>query len=183
MFRKIVDAFLSYRARAWLVTDGTGQRYRAMGAWGVMWTDRVELALWFARRQDAESFCADDEDAWGIIGVWNVFHVLYRTHEPYIKDPSYARLYNGLRLFREFVLMNCTQYQMGAGSHSHPMWEHVARLLGHTPPVEGPDYRFVYPTNRLSLSELQEEQTEWNENDPPTIVGQPSSSMRQDDPL
>lgn len=52
---------------AWLVEDGgTPARYRTMDESGIHWTDDVNKAIRFARRDDAEMFSAGDEDAWRI---------------------------------------------------------------------------------------------------------------------
>jgi len=58
-------------AAAWAVTDNAEPpHYRMLDAVGCPgWTDDVDAALWFARRQDAESFAREDEDAWRIIEV------------------------------------------------------------------------------------------------------------------
>jgi ribA/ribD-fused uncharacterized protein len=45
-------------------------KYRTLELGGMSgWTPRMEEALWFARRRDAERFAADDEDAWRILPV------------------------------------------------------------------------------------------------------------------
>lgn len=51
----------------WVVADAQGDSFRAWGDWGPGWVDDAEEALFFARRRDAEAFCAEDEDAWRII--------------------------------------------------------------------------------------------------------------------
>lgn len=46
---------------------GAAQRWRYMNVVGLAdWTADHDRALRFVRRQDAESFCAQDQDAWGI---------------------------------------------------------------------------------------------------------------------
>ena len=56
------------RETAWLVERGDSgpPRYRTMEQGSIVWTDDVNKALRFARRQDAEMFCADDADAWRV---------------------------------------------------------------------------------------------------------------------
>jgi hypothetical protein len=49
------------------VHDDERQRFRAWGQFGPMWTANRTEALYFARRIDAERFCAEDEDAWRIL--------------------------------------------------------------------------------------------------------------------
>lgn len=53
----------------WVVADADGARFRRWGDWGPVWTGDVDAALQFARREDAEAFAADDEDAWKILPV------------------------------------------------------------------------------------------------------------------
>lgn len=49
---------------------GQQDRYRTLELGGMSgWTADMQEALWFARRQDAERFAADDEDAWRILPV------------------------------------------------------------------------------------------------------------------
>jgi len=62
------------RSRAeygWLVEDSrnhsSGIRYRMWGLMGPEWTNDPNKALRFARREDAEAFARDDEDAWHIV--------------------------------------------------------------------------------------------------------------------
>ena len=50
--------------------------FRTWGATGPEWTPRLDDALWFARRVDAERFCVDDEDAHYIAGVSSIRHEL-----------------------------------------------------------------------------------------------------------
>lgn len=53
-------------AVAWVVSDGQDARWRMWGDSGPEWTTDREKALRFARRDDAEAFARDDEDAWHI---------------------------------------------------------------------------------------------------------------------
>lgn len=48
----------------WIVADGKGARWRCWGDTGPEWTTDRDQALQFARRDDAEVFARDDEDAW-----------------------------------------------------------------------------------------------------------------------
>lgn len=58
-----------------IIVNGAGNRFRCWGLSGPEWTPDKSLALWFARRVDAEQFCAEDEDAWGIRPVgWEPSH-------------------------------------------------------------------------------------------------------------
>lgn len=50
----------------WVVADAQDLRFRKWGDLGPEWTEDAGEALHFTRRQDAESFCAEDEDAWRI---------------------------------------------------------------------------------------------------------------------
>ena len=55
---------------AWLIEngkDGDEIRYRGWGDWGPIWVSDPYKALWFVRREDAEKFSAEDEDAWRIV--------------------------------------------------------------------------------------------------------------------
>ncbi|MHB8084254.1 MAG: hypothetical protein ACYDHZ_00305 [Dehalococcoidia bacterium] len=48
----------------WVIKDGNSNLYRTMEQGTPKWTGFKEQALHFARRQDAELFAAEDEDAW-----------------------------------------------------------------------------------------------------------------------
>lgn len=55
---------------AWLIENGKqgGElRYRAMEQGIPTWTTSPHEALNFSRREDAERFAAEDEDAWRIV--------------------------------------------------------------------------------------------------------------------
>lgn len=55
---------------AWVITDANRKNFRRIADFGMTgWTEDVDEALQFARRRDAESFCAEDEDAWCIVTV------------------------------------------------------------------------------------------------------------------
>jgi hypothetical protein len=56
----------------WVVMNGLGDKARTWDAGVAPWTQDLDKALWFARRDDAERFCADDEDAWHIRKVSDV---------------------------------------------------------------------------------------------------------------
>lgn len=51
----------------YIVADADRAKFRTWGMSGPEWTDIVDDALWFARREDAEKFCEDDEDAWYVL--------------------------------------------------------------------------------------------------------------------
>ncbi len=55
--------------RGWVVTNSRGDRFRSWGDTGPTWTDKVEHAIRYARRQDAEAVHCEDEDAWRITEV------------------------------------------------------------------------------------------------------------------
>jgi len=62
------------------------------------------------------------------------------------------QLRNGLKLFREFVLLNAKVWESGAGDHSHPVWAHVAELVGETSLLPDPaTSAFIQPDNRKPL--------------------------------
>ena len=63
-------------------------------------------------------------------------------------DPTTA-----LRLFREFVNQNTTQWRLGAGSHHHPMWALVAETLGdqNSKSLSPTENKFVWAENRKPL--------------------------------
>jgi hypothetical protein len=60
-----------------------------------------------------------------------------------------------LRMFRAFVLRNVAVWQMGAGDHHHPIWEHVAVNVDGDDPTSGPEYAYLQPLNRKSLGVLR----------------------------
>ena len=51
----------------WVVANAERTLFRYWGDAVPEWTDDRDKALHFARRQDAEAFCRDDEDAWAIL--------------------------------------------------------------------------------------------------------------------
>ncbi|MFA5355273.1 MAG: hypothetical protein WC302_00845 [Candidatus Paceibacterota bacterium] len=56
----------------WVVENGqsgSDLRYRSMKFGQVFWTDKIKEALRFFRREDAEMFSEEDEDAWRIVEV------------------------------------------------------------------------------------------------------------------
>lgn len=54
-------------ATGWVIADGQEARYRTMNLGMVEWTDQLSASLFFARRCDAETFAAEDDDAWMVI--------------------------------------------------------------------------------------------------------------------
>lgn len=52
-----------------VVADGTGKRFRTWGHCGPEWTDDIEQATRYVRREDAERACLTDEDAWSIVPI------------------------------------------------------------------------------------------------------------------
>lgn len=66
-----------------------------------------------------------------------------------------------LHLFREFVVKNATQWQLGAYDHHHPIYALVAEALRDSDGddlfddnVSGPKFQFTQPNNRSTLAEL-----------------------------
>lgn len=49
---------------AFVIKNGFDTHYRTIDQCGITWTTDAAKALHFARREDAERFCAEDEDAW-----------------------------------------------------------------------------------------------------------------------
>jgi hypothetical protein len=66
-----------------------------------------------------------------------------------------AKAITALRLFREFVIRNATQWRVGAGNHHHPMWAMLADILPSDDIRSGPEWRFIQPANDRTLSEIQ----------------------------
>jgi hypothetical protein len=56
-------------AQGWIVANGDKTRFRCWGDSGPEWTEDRIAALHFSRKQDAEAFCRDDEDAGYILPV------------------------------------------------------------------------------------------------------------------
>lgn len=52
-----------------VVADATGKRFRTWGHCGPEWTDDIEQATRYVRREDAERACLTDEDGWSIVPV------------------------------------------------------------------------------------------------------------------
>jgi hypothetical protein len=55
------------RPAGWVVTNGAGDKYRSWGTYGSCWVEAVAEATFYARRKDAETAHADDDDAWFVI--------------------------------------------------------------------------------------------------------------------
>lgn len=61
-----------------------------------------------------------------------------------------------LRLFYEFVAHNVTQWKLGAGVPSHPIWAMTAKAMGNAVPItEGAEWAFIQPENRQTLDALK----------------------------
>lgn len=52
-----------------VVADASGKRFRTWGHYGPEWTDDIEQATRYVRREDAERACLTDEDGWAIVQV------------------------------------------------------------------------------------------------------------------
>lgn len=71
-----------------------------------------------------------------------------------VSNPSNSTL-DALHLLQEFCIKNATQWKLGAGDHHHPIWAMVSESLnGRTPITEGPQWPFIQPENRLTLTEI-----------------------------
>lgn len=57
------------RVVGYIVSNGARDRFRCWGQLGPEWTEDRDAALRFARRQDADAFAAEDEDAWAIVPI------------------------------------------------------------------------------------------------------------------
>jgi hypothetical protein len=65
-----------------VVADGGGtgeNRFRTMTDGFSAWTLDIDEALQFARRKDAEAYCAEDDDAWQILPVPRAAHESVRV--------------------------------------------------------------------------------------------------------
>ena len=61
-------AALPLRERTgWVVKNGSDSMYRGWAALGPTWVRDPAEATYFARREDAESVHAEDEDAWSVV--------------------------------------------------------------------------------------------------------------------
>lgn len=161
---------------AYVVANANGDRFRCMGDNGtgdfVDWTDDLQKGLMFARRDDAEAFAKEDEDAWKILRVRDVLsqqskpkqgapgavRTSGRDNPPSgsPKSPTDPRCLpvdkatedDVLRIFRQFVSLNVTQWRMGAGDHHHPMWGWLSERIESEENTQGPDWAFIQPENR-----------------------------------
>lgn len=145
----------------------------------VDWTDDLSKALTFARRADAEAFAHDDEDAWRILRVRDIpaFQQSKPERTPTGPVPASGReegtsrsgdasgdprclpvdrseIGDVLRIFRQFVCLNATQWAMGAGDHHHPMWAWLSEHIDGEENKMGPDWAFIQPGNRKRHSVL-----------------------------
>jgi len=55
--------------KGFVIGNGDGSKYRTMVQGMPEWTSDVSKAIHFARRQDAEMFCEEDEDAWHVYPI------------------------------------------------------------------------------------------------------------------
>lgn len=158
---------------SWVVQNAAMDRFRCMGDNGtgdfVDWTPDLPKALAFARREDAEAFAKEDEDAWHIVRVGDVKSrqsTLAGTLTGRVpasgrdippssspKSPTDPRCLpvdkatddDVLRIFRQFVSLNATQWTMGASMH--PIWGWLARRIETEENKSGPDWKFIQPEN------------------------------------
>lgn len=52
-----------------VVADASGTKFRTWGHYGPEWTDDIQQATRYVRREDAERACLTDEDGWSIVAV------------------------------------------------------------------------------------------------------------------
>jgi hypothetical protein len=65
-----IEPALRHRAFvAWIIANGSGDKFRTWNDFGPAWTANQAEALHFARRVDADKLAAEDEDAWLILPV------------------------------------------------------------------------------------------------------------------
>lgn len=126
-----------------VVENGTTpNKYRVWRDYEWDWTESIDEAIWYARRQDAELLHAEDCDACFIREIDMKGRVVDTV--------------DLLHLFQEFCVANATQWKLGAGDHHHPIWGMVSEAINHRVPItEGVSWAFIQPTNRLSLEELR----------------------------
>jgi hypothetical protein len=155
---RFVQALFDFEPDGWVITSGDDAKVRTLGEFGsTNWTQDLDEALWFARRDDAERFCEDDEDAWHIRRVSEVRRMWASQSPQGIAQGAAQSAGRGPRaittarrepppqpvmppcdqrstqhllfLFRSFVIRNATQWIMGAGDHHHPIWQDLAEEL------------------------------------------------------
>jgi hypothetical protein len=90
----------SSASAGWIVASetGLGLKFRTMEQGQIMWTLDRENALRFARREDAEKFAAEDEDAWKILPVSS------GSASEYEMLIAMQRQINALEKFRAFAV-------------------------------------------------------------------------------
>lgn len=74
------------RELGWLVEDagsGPQPRYRTIEQGMPVWTTDPNKAIRFARRSDAEMFCAEDEDAWRVTEHMWIDSTDPESHQPH----------------------------------------------------------------------------------------------------
>lgn len=52
-----------------VVADASGTKFRTWGYCGPEWTEDIDQATRYVRREDAERACLTDEDGWSIVPV------------------------------------------------------------------------------------------------------------------
>lgn len=180
----ILELVTSHMTQAFVVANADGSRFRTMvdiadGSGDYIdWTADLDKSLWFARREDAEAFAKDDEDAWRILSVSDAKNGqrlpsagavptsgTSKSPPPGGTSPTDPRCLpvdaasteDVLRIFRQFVSLNATQWAMGAGDHHHPMWEWLSERIETEDNTSGPDWAFIQPMNRKRHNVLTDE--------------------------
>ncbi|BEV44815.1 hypothetical protein [Afipia carboxidovorans] len=85
------------------------------------------------------------------------------------QSASDGALREALHLFREFVLNNVTQWELGAGDANHPMWALVAVALDDTNKIgvtKEECWRFIQPLNRKDLAASEATKSDGGEERP-----------------
>lgn len=90
--------------KGFVIGNGDGSAYRTLEQGVPVWTPDREKALHFARRRDAELFCAEDEDAWHIYPVATIDH-----EAPRLRDFASALIRDAER---EGLVLSVWQYPL-----------------------------------------------------------------------
>ena len=61
------------KPHGWIIGNGNRDKWRFIDHGCSSWTSDPLKALRFARREDAEQYCAEDEDAWCVIEISDLF--------------------------------------------------------------------------------------------------------------